>query len=337
MTTIVADIINASVLGNPVTITDFEYDDPVTTSKNLVFTVDGNIMTNLNINTAATANRTITFPNPAPLNALVPLLTRNDIISTNKQFDILKLTTGFVFTSLAILGKKDATVTVPTNIIKVPNRSITLVPQNNLSTTILKSTAPAGSPANVIFPNVSSTLLTGGVTNIFLAQTTCSAPIKTPSIIANTTNSNLTLSANGSGNVIVTNLSVDSIITNTTNSDLQISSNGTGLPTIGFNGFTFSNEALKFYKSSSFQTSFICGSFNSGNVTFQFERIGNRVMIRVPIVNGTPNIDLTFATPANSLPVELRPLSNVIVIGGVGIRNSSTKAPIYVTIFLQVL
>ena len=93
----------------------------------------------------------------------------------------------------------------------------------------------------------------------------------------------LTLAANGTGHIVIggVNLIVDNITAKTTNGNLSILSNGTGIPQIG-NGLKFSNETLSFYQIGTFSISFLAGTFNSGSVTAQFERIGNRVIIRFP-------------------------------------------------------
>lgn len=337
MTTVVADIITAPVAGNPVKCFLLDYNDPLTPTNNIQFKLPffSHPVRDFILKSAATVNRTVTIPN----NIGKILGIRGFLLSFDagiQTFGTLKTDKiSNAFGAPFIFGKKDATVTISNDTIKIANRNIVLQSTNASSTTILKSTTASGATADIILPSTSSTLISGGVVNNFTGVQTFLVAPKTNSISASGVNTNLVLNGNGTGNVVIANtLAIDAITAKTLNGNLNFLSDGvTGIPNIGFTGLKFLNEALAYYSVSSFASPVTCGTFNSGIVTFQYERLGNRVMIRVPAVSGTPNVDTTFTTAANSLPVDLRPSLNQILIGGMGIKNGLVKTPIYVTIF----
>lgn len=337
MTTVVADIITAPVAGNPVSCAHIDYNDPINPTNDIKFRFPSvnTITKNLVLKTTATANRTVTFPNN--IGEIIKVNMILQAFGGNIQtFDTLKLNQIFtLFSANYNFGKKDAIVTISNDTIKIANRNIVLQSTNASTTTVLKTTAASGTTVDITLPNTSSTLISGGAANNFTsAQTFLVAP-KTNSISASGVNTNLVLNGNGTGNVVIANtLAIDAITAKTVNGNLNFLSDGvTGIPNIGFTGLKFLNEALAYYSVTSFASPVTCGTFNSGIVTFQYERLGNRVVIRVPAVSGTPNIDTTFTTALNSLPNDLRPSLNQILIGGMGIKNGSVKAPIYVTVF----
>ena len=192
---------------------------------------------------------------------------------------------------------------------------------------------PDSAPVNLTFPGTTGTLI--GLTNLntFTALQTFNSGIKTDSATATTTNSDLTLSGNGTGNVTTNFLQIQGgVSAKTTNGNLSISGNGTGTTVFDSNGIQFTSGAsiLKDYTTNSFVSQITCGTFNSGNVNIQFERIGKKVTLRIPVVTGSPNIDSVWN--ASNLPSNLQPTTTQLKTGSIGTRNNATLGLIYVKI-----
>lgn len=324
MTTLTADTINASTFGNPVVVKQLRINDPITVGKTLQFSSETTPIATFK--TSVTQDRTYTITSSNNSFGTFAWIVGNGVGGGIKTYPSVIFTTGF---GPITMGANDKTVTLKTpTIAAFLKRNINFQPQNANSTTIIKSLAPAGTTCNLTLPSNSTTLLTSGVASTFPLLQTFSSGIASSAITANTVNSDLSLSANGTGNIVVNgNVKSDSIVAKTTNGNLSILSNGTGLPSIGTTGFKFSNEAISFYKLSSFVSSIVVGTFNSGNLTFQYERIGNRVIIRVPPVTGTPSVSAVWTLL--SLPAEITPVTTQVCAGGIGVKNTTTVGPLF--------
>lgn len=447
MTTITADIINASIAGNPVNIRGLVHNDPTDTTKK-ISCVSSTFATNssITLTTNVTQNRIydIDVLNIALGATIIAAANQNFSPLVENTYDTIKTNSLSIPGSLTYtlrpetVGKnviiRNGLLAIPAN----PTNFVTFTPTTSGNTNII---VPSGaSPYTITFPNVNSTLVGTGSVNTFSQLQTFSSGLSTNAITSNTTNSNLTITPNGTGIVTVTKLKqdsltapttnsnltisgngtgivavtgtqkvdsisanttnsnltiqgngtgktavngtlqvlnistgvtngnitlsgngtggvgfntlsvdnitarttnsnitlsgngtgfvaingtekVDTITANTTNSNLSISGNGTGVVAIGANGLKFgaSLSVLKDYTIGTFTCQFTCGTFNSGNKTIGFEKIGKTVTLKIPAVTGTPNIDAVFS--ANNLPFP--PATTQQAFGGPATKNST--------------
>lgn len=170
--------------------------------------------------------------------------------------------------------------------------------------------------------------LTAKTTNGDLSLSGSSQPVfvtsqhKVDTITGQTTNSDLTITPFGSTSVSLTGTKkVNTITAKTTNGNLSLAGNGTGVVAFGSTGLKFANETLKDYEIGVFTSQITCGTFNSGNISVQFERIGKKVTLRVPVVTGTPNISATWS--GSNLPASIQPANTQLLnIGSVVVSSS---------------
>lgn len=320
MTTVIADIINSSTLGNPVNIRNL-----VQSYKSL----------------SSVTIRTVTYNSSANnTNTQTTLLFQGGTvifgISLNPQGIINFAETGIDnnFSNMAMLGdvllnklqidNLQSFLKIINPIFPINTSTVKFDSTFQGSTTNLQLNTPDNTPINVTFPSTSGQLL-GLNSNIFIPEQIFTNGIKTDNVQSLGANNSITLSGNGTGSVVcIGTQQQNSITAKSANAPLSLTGNGTGLTIFDANGIQFldGGSVLQNYSIGSFSTIFTCGTFNSGIQTIQFERIGRRVILRVPAVAGTPNVDQPWLA---TLPVDLISTVTQNVAAGVGIKNGTTQ------------
>ena len=334
---LIAGLLTATTTGDPVTVTTFEYleRDSGTPFTPRGFTIQtdttsGHAVSAFTIKTNSSVDWTVTIATGTPwltcFSSTIP-----NIGVANPKFDQVTIAN---LTDTSLIGSPGTTTTMngcSKIITDQANSVINLLPQNSNSTTILLSN-PTGH-VDLTLPSGSTTILGTGNTNTFTQQQNFNGGISASSVSAILTNGDLSIVPNGTGNLVLncSTLRVDTVKAKTTNGNLNILSNGTGIPVIGTTGLKFNNEALKFYEIGSYTTSFNVGTFSTGTLTFQFQRIGDRVVVKIPAATGTPSVNATWST--SFLPADITPATQQVVLGGLGIQSGTSFDDVCITIF----
>lgn len=327
MTTVTADIVNASVAGNPVNIRGLTHQSPNgaqirfdssgnTTGKSVTFVLQ-----------TSGAGGPVSYPIFFRAGSSPAVLPRTDVPNTFSNYNMGGFIKTDIVNTAALVGSTiiNPIFTSGTSVVKLASNSVNTSAATNLIINIPDSTT-----VDITFPSEGGTILTLEDAITYDGIQTFSSGIKTNTIASAVTNGNITLSGNGTGSVVSNNKRIQNQISGkTTNGNLSLAGNGTGTTTFDTNGLNFTNggSALKDYTVGSFTTQFTCGTFNSGNITIQFERIGKRVILRVPNVTGTPNVDQVWN--ATNLPSNLQPTVTQIQLTGIGTKNNAILGEIY--------
>lgn len=201
-------------------------------------------------------------------------------------------------------------------------------PTNNTITTNLNANLAPGAVVDITFPSLTQ-ILGANSPLVFTQLQTFNAGLKTDSLNGLTTNGDIIIS-NGVSQMAVNNPQQQlAVLAKTLNSNLSLSGNGTGAVAFDTKGLKFTNGLgiLKDYTINSFVGQVTCGTFNSGNKTIQFERVGINVTLKFPVVTGTPNVDQIWIL--NNLPANLKPTTDQIFAATIGIKNNVSLGQMY--------
>lgn len=330
MTTVLADQIQASVPGNPVNIRrlvlgNFQ-NNPATS---IEFDSSGNV-----------SGKSVTLKFTGSNGGLTPIgggtLASPDIDNNMTNLVIAFISGSNPINGITVLNKLQVN-TLPTNMIISNPKFISGTSSveftsngvNTSATTNMQSNTPDGSTVDITFPGISGSLIGPSDTVTYTTLQTFTSGIKTNTISAIGVNDSIIITPNGTGSIVSNNQQIQKNITaKTLNNNLNLSGNGTGTVAFDTNGikFTTGTGILKDYTVGTFTTNFICGLFNSGSITIQFERIGKRVILRVPSVTGTPNVDQVWTA---NIPISFQPSVAQIETTGVGVKNNATLGIIF--------
>lgn len=313
MTTVLADIVNASVTGNPVNVRGLRVVEDIGGIANtLIFDSSAN---------ATGAQTTLAFQGGA---VEFPFGGTMADPNVDNIFDMVTINNS------KIVANKLQVNRIPPVFSKVINPKISFGTSNMqlssntvtaLTTTNIKLNTTDNVPITITYPNVTGNLIGTSSANTYTTQQNFSGGIKTNDITSNGTNAAIVLSGNGTGSVVCNATQLQNQITaKTINSSLSLSGNGTGTVAFDANGMKFSNGlgVLKDYSVGSFNTTITCGTFSSGSIAIKYQRIGNKITLRVPIVLGTPNVDTVWT---GSIPVAFQPSVTQLRVAGTGSKN----------------
>lgn len=338
MTTVTADIIQATVTDEPVKVRRAVHNDPTDPTKQIKFDLSG---TNVNFATEFITNiptdTSFIFPDSS---SLVTSIT-DDVFTATQTFTEMNQGTLVPVTSnVTIDGLTPGTLTntvlsyISANPGSPKASVIAFVISGTpvtTSTLNLKFNTPASSTSTISLPSVTSTFLDINAANTFPQLQTFNNGIKTNTATPIPVNSDLTFNPNGTGAVVVNNTDKIDTLQATSNTSLLLSGNGTGVVNFGTSGFKFANEVLKDFTSNTYTTAFTVGAFSTGNLTLKYERLGTEVTIFVPAATGTPAVDGVW-TANTAMPTIIRPSNEQQIRASCGIRNGTQRFQLCVKI-----
>ena len=220
----------------------------------------------------------------------------NEFCRTNLDNFIVDLLTGTVSVNGMSLNSIPSTAQIMNPLFTIGNSQVLFecpITSGNVSNQLDINTSN-GASIDLTFPSATGTIAGYDIPNTFTATQNFSIGFLSNTITGSNINGNISLLGNGTGSTTTFNTQIQQGITaNTLNADLHLSGNGTGAVAFDTNGIKFASgvSVLKDYTVGTFTTQFTCGTFTSATINIRFQRIGLRVILKVPSVTGTPNVD----------------------------------------------
>lgn len=230
MTTVTADIINASVGGNPVNIRRLVHNDPTDTTKQFKYNTSGNTTgKTATLRTTCFGNGNVIFPNIGSYTVALTTIDNNFTSMTDDTRINCNTLTSATGSNRINIGASQKTIIKFPKFTADNGGSVSITASGGSGKIADLSFPSAAGNVEILLPDATGSLVVTSVANTYTQQQTFSANIKANTINGSDVNGDIVLSGNGTGQVVLSSaIQMDGIAAKTTNGDLVLAGNGTG-------------------------------------------------------------------------------------------------------------